>query len=355
MGRARAQSAREILGGNAAVMATRFFKEGIGQILLGSRKSPALEKFLPPDIEIAALSNPGDSDIHLLIEYPSGDSWGSLKSPRANRFIIHSDQSNPMMKGMEEFHSQLNHFSPDLFVVSGLQMLDNFPYVANEGAERVDKLSAQIEDMKMNSPGVKVHFEMASFTDEKLLKQIVTNIIPFVDSLGMNEQELPNLRSIFAVGNITLVSDAYPRTAVVLDQMREVFSHADHLSSGRISRLHVHTLAFQAVLVRKGSDWKNTRAAATKSALTAHRHTCGSDVIDVAKARLIMDDSFTTTNGASKLRIQFDPKFPVPCWEETLANAAVEICIAPVLVCTRVLLTAGGGDNVSAAGLVVQL
>jgi ADP-dependent glucokinase len=336
-------------------MATRFVKEGVNQILLGSRKSPDLEKFLPPDIKIASQSNPSDSDVHLVIEYPSGDSWGRLSSPRANRFIVHSDKSNPMIRGMEEFHDQIAVFHPDLFVVSGLQMLDNFPFSGNEGTGRVDKLAGHIQDLKMNQPSVKVHFEMASFTDVKLMTQIVNDIIPFVDSLGMNEQELPNLRSIFTVGNVTLVSDSYPRTAVVLDQMRDVFRFANDQSGGRISRIHVHTLAFQAVLIRKGSDWKNTRAAATKSALTAHRHTCGSDVIDVAKARLIMDDSFTTTNGESKLRIQFDPKYPVPCWEETIANAAVEICIAPVLVCTRVLLTAGGGDNVSAAGLVVQL
>ena len=336
-------------------MATRFHKEGISRILLGSRRSPDLEKFLPRDIKIASHSDPGDSDVHLLIEYPAGDSWGSLSAPRANRFILHSDKSNSMLKGMEEFHDQLHAFSPDLFVVSGLQMLDNFPYPANEGEERVDELASRVQDLKMNSPATKVHFEMASFTDARLLKQLVTGVIPFVDSLGMNEQELPNLRSIFTLGNITLASDSYPRTAVILDQMRDVFAYADHLSSGRISRMHVHTLAFQAVLVRKGSDWRNTRAAATKSALTAHRHTCGSDVIDVAKARLIMDDSFTTTNGASKLRIQFDSKYPVACWEETVAGVAVEICVAPVLVCTRVLLTAGGGDNVSAAGLVVQL
>lgn len=336
-------------------MATRFYKEGIGNILLGSRKSPDLQKFLPPGIQIAASSSPTDSDIHLLIEYPAGDTWGPLTAPRANRFIIHSDRSNPLIKGMEEFHEKMVTFKPDLFVVSGLQMLDNFPYDSNQGEDRVDKLSAQIEDMKMNTPAVKLHFEMASFTDAKLLKQMVTKILPHVDSLGMNEQELPNLRSIFSIGNVTLVSDSYPRTAVVLDQMRDVFTYADHLSDGQISRLHVHTLAFQAVLVRKGSSWKNSKAAAAKSALTAHRHTCGNDVIDVAKARLIMDDSFTTTNGDSKLRIQFDAAHPVPCWMETVSNVAVEICVAPVLVCTQVLLTGGGGDNVSAAGLLAQI
>lgn len=32
-----------------------------------------------------------------------------------------------------------------------------------------------------------------------------------------------------------------------------------------------------------------------------------------------------------------------------------QICVAPVLVCTSVRHTAGGGDNISAAGLVLQV
>lgn len=43
----------------------------------------------------------------------------------------------------------------------------------------------------------------------------------------------------------------------------------------RLTRLHLHTLAFQAIMVRKGSPWLNSMAAATKAALTANRHVCG--------------------------------------------------------------------------------
>ncbi|KAL3240893.1 hypothetical protein MRX96_021686 [Rhipicephalus microplus] len=64
-----------------------------------------------------------------------------------------------------------------------------------------------------------------------------------------------------------------------------------------------------------------------------------------------MDDSFTTSRGNGGRRIPFNNKRPVACWQER----DFEICVAPVLVCTKVLHTGGGGDNVSAAGIVLQV
>ena len=68
------------------------------------------------------------------------------------------------------------------------------------------------------------------------------------------------------------------------DQMREIFKLLgkpgdDDLARGirPLTRLHVHTLAYQAILVRKGSAWKNTRIAAAKASLTANRHVCASN------------------------------------------------------------------------------
>jgi ADP-dependent glucokinase len=350
-------------------MANRMFTEGIRNVLLGSVRTVDLERLLPKGIKI---TGSGDivndkqanevskdditDDIHVLLEFPAGQSWMGLTSPRANRFIVHSDDSNPRIAALESFHEAVDKFYPDLLVVSGLQMLDNFP--SPDKASRIDKLSSFLQDFHMNHPDSKVHFEMASFTEPALVSQVIKDILPNADSVGMNEQEIANLDSIFSVGNISLVSNPYPRTAVVLDQMRNIFSHLDTLSGGRISRIHVHTLAFQAILVKKGSSWKETRAAAVKSALTAHRHTCGDHDIDVDKARLIMDDSFSTTDRDHRLRIQFEPQFPVPCWQESLGstgNIGVSICVAPVLVCTEVLQTGGGGDNVSAAGLMAQI
>lgn len=52
---------------------------------------------------------------------------------------------------------------------------------------------------------------------------------------------------------------------------------------GRITRMHVHTLAFQAILTRHDSRWKNTMAAAAHASLTANRHVCGTQKVDVKK------------------------------------------------------------------------
>lgn len=184
------------------------------------------------------------------------------------------------------------------------------------------------------------------------------------DSLGMNEQELPNLLSLLKGSNITVLSDPNPRVATVLDQMREVYrilnqrsrdasvdSNSAESKGKPLSRLHIHTLAFQAMIVTHGSKWKNTMSAIAKASLTANRHVCGSNDIDTSKARLIMDDSFSVSRQEGSQRILLQDSRPVSCWDEE----DYEICVAPVLVCTKVYQTAGGGDNISAAGLVLQI
>ena len=64
---------------------------------------------------------------------------------------------------------------------------------------------------------------MASYTDAELLEDLTKHIIPYTDSLGMNEQELPNIFAILSQDSIAFVSDSYPRVATTLDTMRKVF------------------------------------------------------------------------------------------------------------------------------------
>lgn len=104
-------------------------------------------------------------------------------------------------------------------------------------------------------------------------------------------------------------------------------------------------------MTRKGSVWKNNLGAAAKASLTANRHTCGSWEIDIGKAKIILDDSFSTTNNGNSKRILINNGKPVSCWEED----HIDICVAPVLVCTEVQQTAGGGDNISSAALAHQI
>jgi len=48
------------------------------------------------------------------------------------RFILHNDDNNPMLLSLEKFGFALKSFSPHLIIVSGLQMLDSFPFEPGE-------------------------------------------------------------------------------------------------------------------------------------------------------------------------------------------------------------------------------
>ncbi|XP_063596795.1 ADP-dependent glucokinase-like [Penaeus indicus] len=341
------------LGGNAPVMASRFAKEG-AKVLLAAKRSPYIMEEIHPDIVVGGGDVDGVDDIHLILEYKTGEKWGTYEAPRANRFIVHSDDSNPTLSSVEEFGGHLPSFKPHLLVVGGLQMMDNFPFQSGRRQERLMAVRDQMSSLPFTT---RIHFEMASFTDTDLLNDLMDYVVPYSDSLGMNEQELPNLYSMMKYGNVSLVSDFNPRVAVVLDQMREIFKQlGDTPEVGgkrRLTRLHLHTLAFQAIMVRKGSPWLNSMAAATKAALTANRHVCGNSKINLRNAKILMDDGFTLSQEAGAGRVMFDNQHPVACWTEDDGN--IEICVAPVLVCTSVRHTAGGGDNISAAGLVLQV
>lgn len=338
------------VGGNAPVMARSFLRLGV-RVLLGAQMTEELRHRTGSEIEITGESVMHD-DIHLILEYKKGEKWGKYASPRANRFIIHNDANNPLLSTLESFGDAVSRFSPHVVVVGGLQMMDNFPFLPGQRQSRLEKLAAVLSSVPKETH---IHFEMASFVEQECLKDIIDNVVFYSNSLGMNEQELPNLLGMLTNNSITIVSDPNPRIASTLDQMRMLYQtlHEIPETGGRrrLTRLHVHTLAFQAIMTQRGSTWKNSKSAAAKAALVANRHTCGSKQIEIDNARLLMDESFSTSIEHGSERIEFRPEQPVSCWQE----GEVDICLAPVLVCTQVVQTVGGGDNISTAGLVLQV
>lgn len=361
------------LGGNAPVMGMRFHLEG-AQVLIASTMSKKQRSHLVKGIDVTKFE-PSEGfidDIHLILEYKTGDKFGGITAPRANRYIIHSDEHNPMITSLDLL--KVNQYKPKLFVVAGLQMLDNFPF--KSPSVRSERLLGVRYQMNGADPSTLIHFEMASFVEIELLQELMVNVIPFADSLGMNEQEVDNVVHVLETGKISLSADSNPRVASTLDQMRKVLKilnknyYANRRSDKnlrQLSRIHIHTLAFQLFMNVKGSKWQNIKNAAAKSSLVAHRHVCQTTYVNPENAQVILDDSFSTSTEAETERGDIRPKRidiklndPVPCWNETIRIDAsnsldVEICVSPVLVCKEAKKTVGAGDNISAAGLVLQI
>jgi len=224
-----------------------------------------------------------------------------------SRYIVHNDVNNPMISSFNAFDKVLGTYDPDLLVVSGLQMMDNYPFREGNFSSSIfmiiqnkiislhlrnftDKrknLLMNVKRQMLDRPSsTRIHFEMASFAEDKLLFELCDLVVPFADSLGMNEQEIANLYNTMYYGNISLVANSTPRVATVLDQMRTLFKlirlRGKSITNSReLTRIHVHTLAYQAIFTVKDSIWKNTMAAAAKASLTAHRHVCASSNVSI--------------------------------------------------------------------------
>lgn len=296
-------------------------------------------------------SNSKQEDIHLVLEYNVGETWGEFRSVRANRLIVHSDKSNMKLESLGPFARTIQQFQPNLVVIGGLQMLDNFPLDVEERTKKLREASVLLQSLSLET---KIHFEMASITEERLLNDLVKYILPHVDSLGMNEQELANLCSFLGHRRVTLVTSSNPRVATSLDHIRTLYSIITSNGTSRsrkLSRIHVHSLAFQAILISKHSSWRNIVGAVAKSSLTANRHVCGSDNVDTSVSKLLMDESFSISTIHGSQRMPLIESAPISCWSE----GDTKICVGPNLVCSSVRQTAGGGDNISAAGLALQL
>lgn len=305
------------------------------------------------------------------MEYKAKHYWATLGDPRIVRLILHNDQQNPILGSLDDLSSNLvDSFDPNLFVISGLQTMDNYPFASGKRERTLIKLRQFVISLKTST---QIHFELANFAELNFFKQLLQYTIPYVDSIAMNDNELDRFDTFLQNNRISQVANQKPpkpRVAFVLDKIRSVFRQlrqrdarniASHSHSRSISRIHIHSKAFQAILVSHTSNWRHTKNAAAKAALTAYRSVCDTAIANPESAKLVLDDAFSTTAvpGVVPKRFALNELDPVSCWSEDILvdakSVQVEICVAPVLVCKEPKRTTGVGDNISAAGLILQI
>ena len=193
------KTTRSALGGNAPVIANRMAREG-ARVYLGGQAGSDLDEFgLHPRLTCAG-PKVEQSDIHLIVEYDKNEKFDYLTAPRANRFIVHADQYNPVLASYDKFIEEFEKAptTPKLLVVGGLQMMEGYPYQEGERQTYFTKIQELMSKAKIET---KTHFELASFVDEEIMTSIKDYVLPYSDSIGMNEQELPNLLSLMKTGS----------------------------------------------------------------------------------------------------------------------------------------------------------
>ncbi|MFQ5838978.1 MAG: ADP-dependent glucokinase/phosphofructokinase [Thermoplasmata archaeon] len=127
-----------------------------------------------------------EPEVHYILEYPAGLSFGDGPAPRANRFI-----AAPMTKVL--FHREWEEALPavskgsDVFFIAGLN------HMGEDYEESFRRVREHIRTSKASNPSLVVHLEITSVPDLRKREAIVDDIMPLVDSVGVNEAELADL------------------------------------------------------------------------------------------------------------------------------------------------------------------
>ncbi|XP_062859326.1 ADP-dependent glucokinase isoform X2 [Trichomycterus rosablanca] len=338
--------AQVYVGGNAALIGQKLASYPQLVVLLCGPVGPKLHELLDEQIVVPPESLQETDEYHLILEYKAGEQWGSSRAPQASRFIFSHDVSNGEMSALETFLASLEEFKPDLVVLSGLHMMEGMGRELWE--DRLKEFVQAISDVHSEAP---IHLELASMTDKDYMSSIMQEVMPMVNSIGLNEQELlflsqagegphSDLPSWNGVPDVGRVSD-------ILLWILQQYGHADQDSEAHLTRIHFHTLAYH-VLATVDGHWGNQREAVAAGARVASAQACGLQAVDVAKVGLKAPLSFYSSFSEPRESLVLDPSNPVTVWR----RGNISFYLSPVLVCKRPLRTVGLGDAISAEGLV---
>ncbi|KAG5273033.1 hypothetical protein AALO_G00146840 [Alosa alosa] len=339
-------SAQLYVGGNAALMGQKFASYPQLMVLLCGPVGPKLHQLLDDQIVVPPQSLQETDEFHLILEYQAGEQWGMTQAPQANRFIFSHDVANGKMSSMEIFAASIEEFQPELVVLSGLHMMEGMG--KNLWRERLKEAVVAISDVRKQIP---IHLELASMTDKEYMSSIMQEqVIPIVNSIGLNEQELLFLSQAGRGPHSELKTwDGLPdvgRVSDILLWILKQHGRSDPSSEADLTRIHFHTLSYH-ILATVDGYWGNQVAAVAAGARVASCQACGIQAIDVQKVILKAPHTFYSSHSEPREQLNISPNQPVTIWHRD----NVTFYLTPVLVCKQPLRTVGLGDAISAEGL----
>lgn len=249
------------IGGQAGIMANLLKRIGVNQVLLSLPIfDKSLLKLLNPSIQVIAEEdetfiikpvrelngNETNTVIHYVFEFKEGFysiNDEVIECRRSNRFIVSYDLINSKLeirKGFYEY-SRDNILNYSLAILSGFHLINPNLEPTKTYFDMIEPVSKLITEWKLSNPDIIIHFEVASTKDIQLVHIIIDELIPSVDSIGLNEQELLDFLAIID-----------PSTHLLLkDDMSAV-----NLFKGLLSllrryprlRIHLHYLGFYLLL-----------------------------------------------------------------------------------------------------------
>lgn len=311
------------LGGNGASMSKRASHEGCHSYLV-SPVTLSMQDYFPNDSTTFLNDMQASPDFHVILEYREGETWGKYVASRSNRFYLNHDSLNVDPSVLKPMSKVKDLEGLQVFALGGFQLV--------EGSEAEDEfLKVALEEVtKLKQAQVKIHFEMGDFHSFGFFSKL-QGLIKEADSIGMNEQELGillcHLKKIKFAG--------YPSKATVKKYLSDLTDLVQSLAANsyKATRIHLHTLAMQAIC--SNEEWADPLKPAARSAILAGQFACNNTDIQSTTFEFYSGNDWNSEEITK-------------CWKE----GQMKCCLALNPTCTQVVQVSGLGDNISATGLV---
>ncbi|HHV55922.1 MAG TPA: hypothetical protein GXX55_10815 [Firmicutes bacterium] len=200
--------------------------------------------------------------------------WEKSATPRANRFIAAWNPENNRLRVNQEFAAGLLELGElfSHFIVSGFHLLSETYPDGTTYEECLAGVASLLCQLRARHPHLLLHYEFASIASPAIRRGVVEEILPRVDSLGLNEVELVAI--LHDLGEDELAQGleaadaeagkaaaagqvAAPPVELLLPALARVAEVAG------LRRIHLHNLGYYLALVRpKAQERPGTGKAA---------------------------------------------------------------------------------------------
>ncbi|KAM3719074.1 putative ADP-dependent glucokinase [Dirofilaria immitis] len=322
------------IGGNAALMAQKIatsFPRTVAYLV--GPIGPRSQVLLHPSIVRTNSTRIVKDELHVIIEYKQGEILDEYVAPASSRFITSHDQYSGSAVVIEMFFKAINEFSPDLVILTGVHLLQN-----QNKEMRMEKLRLIKRSLLQIEHNIPIHFQLGNMGNPDHVAEVLNRIVPHVDSLGMNEQELAFFSNV-GNGPYTNLYPVFPgaiHVHKVVEMLYWLITKFGHDSSDpesknykyRLSRIHFHSLTFH-LMVYKGADWSNLAAGLAAGAKVAALQSCKiTNDLNTDNLELRISKAHLLDKEVGKQYL-FEPQRPLASW---MRNDVVFI-YTPALIC----------------------
>lgn len=347
------------IGGQGGIVANVLATVGVKNVFVHTNSLPAIqaEQFVKKDNLLSfdqdgkimpayKINRPDDVPlIHWIIEFDRGDvlelEGKKFRCPKSNRFIATYDPLNLNLVTDAYFMDHMRNQKANYVVLSGFHALTS----NNNGVQLIKNMVPEIKQWRTNCPECIFHLEIASTQDIKIRKAIVEEIVPLMDSIGINERETIDILEV--IGEKSL-AERCARHCTADNLFTGIVKIKEKTSVARI-QLHM----FGLYMVLQDQDFKITPEENLKGMMTAA-------TIAAAKAGTGCLDDLLWAHGrnVSDVGLIEAESLAVAAGQNDLVETGIgryrnwDLIVTPTILVEKPLTLVGMGDTISSLSLI---